>query len=99
MSEQDQSLRRRGQRLEDLDLRETTPRDVRDEAWFQFTQEIDELLEDDRYAWAESTLSGIKETVVRMKTVSEGQRKAIANIRDGRGSNGRRYEGFHGRRW
>lgn len=43
---------------------------------------IDEMLEDDRYEWAEDTLSGIRSTVERTGAATEGQRRAITNIED-----------------
>ena len=52
---------------------------------------IDEMLEDERYEWAEGTLTGIRTTVERTGTVTEGQRRAIDNI-EGAGMRG-------GRRW
>jgi hypothetical protein len=71
---------------------------------------IDELLEDDQYAWAFTTLCGIRETITRTGKVTEGQAYAINNIRNAvsiqqrqaitgelpsdRYKGSRRYEGF-----
>jgi hypothetical protein len=73
--------------------------DLRDEAWYQFVTEIDELLETGKYGWAETTLTDIQKTVEETHRVTEGQRRAIANIEAGNyRSHGRRYEGFGRRR-
>jgi len=52
--------------------------------WRGFADEIDELLADERYAWAAETLSGIRETVERLGRVTDRQREAVENIRDAR---------------
>ena len=65
---------------------------------------IKELLDDPRYAWADTTLSGILDSIDFRQTVTAGQWKAVMNIvnaverqqaerRGDRGSS-RRYEGF-----
>jgi hypothetical protein len=65
---------------------------------------IKELLDDSRYAWADSTLSGILDSIDFRQTVTPGQWKAVMNIvhavekrqaerRGDRGSS-RRDEGF-----
>lgn len=50
-------------------------------AWDDFVEELDELLDDSKYKWAWPTISGIKDTVTRTKTVTEGQERAIRNIK------------------
>ncbi len=45
-------------------------------------RQIDELLEDERYEFAEETLSGIRQTVERSGTCSAAQKRAIQNIED-----------------
>lgn len=83
--------------VEARDPRKIEPADdLRDQPWFQFVGEIDELLNDDDYHWSFETLSGIRETVERTQRVTEGQRRALANIKQG-GARTRRYEGFRGR--
>lgn len=95
----------KGKRPEDLPLdaeplRRKAPQDVRDTEWYQFKQEIDEMLASGRYEWAEETLSGIAETVERYETVTEGQRRAVGNIAKAgqreRLGRSRRYEGYKG---
>ena len=72
--------------------------DLRDEAWYQFVTEIDDLLATGKYGWAETTLADIQQTVQETHRVTEGQRKAIENIEAGiYRSHGRRYEGFRRR--
>lgn len=70
--------------------------DLRDQPWFQFVGEIDELLESDEYLFAVDTLTGIKETVESTRRVTEGQRRAIDNI-SARGESHKYHRPF--RRW
>lgn len=73
------------------------PADERDQPWYQFLGEIDELLAADQYLWAHDTLTGIYETVTRSKRVTDGQRRAVTNISnrgEERFRSSRRYEGF-----
>src|SRR5262249_20784368 len=49
--------------------------------WYQFSQEIDELLATGKYAWAEDVLLDIQTTVKRTKRVTDGVRLAVANVR------------------
>lgn len=64
-----------------------------------FLEEIDALREDDRYKFADTTLSGIRKTVEDTKQISARQRQAIKNIRESRDGTrdeknwNRRYEG------
>ena len=46
----------------------------------KFLAEIEELLNDSDYEWAEDTLSGIAETVGEMEHCTPGQQAAIDNI-------------------
>jgi hypothetical protein len=99
-----------GKRLTDLHFRDE-PEDVRNAPWFQFIAQIDELLDSGEYDWADYTLRGIKSTVDRTHTVTEGQQRAVANIQAGTivrnkyrprtagsfdGFNRRRYAGHRG---
>lgn len=72
--------------------------DIRSTGWYQFIGEIDELLEDATYTWALDTLEGIRKTVEARRAVTEGQRRAITNIRRSgerrEGGVRRRYEGW-----
>lgn len=97
----------KGRRPEDLPLDDAPLRpapitdDVRSTAWYQFACEIEELLESGQYDWATDTLGGIKHTVEEYRTVTEGQRRAVANVRAARGRSerggrSRRYEGYKG---
>ena len=93
-----------GKPITDLHLRpEDDEPDERDTDWYQFCQLIDVLLESEEYHGAQDTLTGIQETVERMRAVSEGQRTAVRNIEAGgkRKSYGgsRRYEGYRRRRY
>ena len=70
-----------------------TAAQARLDAWMQ---ETDDELQDaidvmNAHEWAEGTLTGIRTTVERTGTVTEGQRRAIDNI-EGAGMRG-------GRRW
>lgn len=95
-----------GKRAEDLPLdeqpmRRPAPKDLRDAEWFQFHSEISNMLTSGRYEWAEDTLSGIAESVERYQNVTDGQRRAVENIRaagEKTRTGSRRYEGFRGRR-
>jgi hypothetical protein len=60
--------------------------DLRAQPWYQFSQAIDDLLATGQYTWAEETLTGIQESVEKMQVVTEGQRKAVANIEAARAS-------------
>lgn len=51
---------------------------------------IDEMSEDERYMWANETLEGIRATVLRTGSATEGQLRACGNI-EGAGTRGRRY--------
>ena len=97
-----------GKRIEDLRKLDDTPiverqvealDDLRDQPWYQFVGEIDDLLATGEYDWAFDTLSGIRETVEKSRRVSEAQRRAVANVEAARGLHSRRrqYEGFRGR--
>lgn len=86
-----------GKRLEDLNLsdepiRPVKPTDPRETEWYTFAREIDEMLETtSAFEWAADTLMGIRESVEQYQTVTDGQRRAVANILDaGMKSNGRR---------
>lgn len=90
-----------GKSLEDLHLDDRPlprPADDRHSPWYQFCEQIDELLASGDYDWAQDTLEGIRASVEDYKTVTPGQRRAIENIRAARqrqdGRRGRRYEGF-----
>lgn len=101
-----------GKRLEDLNIDATphqptapieTP-DLRDTPWARFITEIDNLLATGEYTWAEETLRSIQITVGEKRWVTEGQKRAVANIEEGheRGkhrTHGRRYEGWGRGRW
>ena len=85
--------------LNDQPLRPAQPVDVRETAWYQFVQEIADLLSSSDFYWAANTLTGIQESVEKFQSVTEGQRRAVRNIagaRQGRadGWSKRRYEGF-----
>lgn len=78
-----------GKKLEDLLKLDDTPiqrpveardDDPRDTAWYQFVGEIEDLLAGDGYVWATDSLTGIRDTVERTRRVTEGQRRAVANI-------------------
>lgn len=88
-----------GKSIDDLPL-DPAPRDDRDSDWYRFLITIDDLLATGKYDWAEASLSGIRETVERYHRVTDGQRKAVANIEASRErADGwrRRGEGFGGR--
>lgn len=52
------------------------------EPWERFVQEIKSMLVGDQYDYAESTLRGILETVLKSHSVSDRQRQAVSNISD-----------------
>jgi hypothetical protein len=93
-----------GKRIDDLPLDDTPisvapsaeSTDVRDADWYRFSTDIDDLLATGEYTWAEPTLTDIQATVEKTRRVTEGQRRAIANIEAARhGSRSRRrYEGY-----
>lgn len=58
-----------------------TPRDIPAE----FLDEIGEMRASGQYDWADSTLSGIFTTVRETRRVTEGQRRAVENIKAARG--------------
>lgn len=93
-----------GKRIEDLPLDDTPiaadppqPSDARDAAWYRFSVDIEDMLATGQYRFAQDTLEGIQETVERTQRVTEGQRRAVANIEASREKHkhGRRYEGFY----
>ena len=96
-----------GKRLEDLNLRDGDapiggPADGRDIDWYRFLEEIDALTNEARAYFALDTLLGIRDSVEKTRRVTEGQRRAVANIaeaarRPRREGFRRRYEGYGGR--
>lgn len=48
--------------------------------WEDFAKDIEEKLGDEDYSWAEATLTGIQETVLKMRHATERQKEAIENI-------------------
>ena len=66
-----------------------------------FAEELNDLLDDERFAFAYDTLAGIRETIQRQQRVTPGQYIAVRNIRQSvaereRGDGprwSRRYEG------
>ena len=57
--------------------------DARDTDWNYFLRGLDELILDNNYRWARTTLAGIRETVERTGTVSPRQHQAVKNIING----------------
>ena len=53
-----------------------------DSPWEALLEELDDMLEDDRYEWAEETLEGIRGWVAENKHCTEKQQTAVANIRE-----------------
>ena len=49
--------------------------------WEEFSAELDDLLSDSDYEWANETIDGILNTVTDRGHVTEGQRNAIENIK------------------
>jgi hypothetical protein len=90
-----------GKKLDDLNLKpepiaSAKPVDPRDQEWYRFAHEIDELLAGGQCDYASRTLEDIKATVEKTQRVSDGQRRAVQNIEAGgnRTRSSRRYEGF-----
>lgn len=50
--------------------------------WLTAIEEIDELLDDPDYDFAEDTLVGIKDWVEHHEHITENQRQAVENIRE-----------------
>lgn len=50
-------------------------------AWEDVTEQIRGMLDDERYTWAEDTLSGIGETIDSREHATERQKEAVENIR------------------
>ena len=48
--------------------------------WEDLSVQIDEMLDDGRYDWAEDTLTGIKDWIDTQEHCTDGQRDAINNI-------------------
>ena len=48
----------------------------------EFIDELEDLLSDSDFEWAEDTINGIQETVYKNEHVTKGQRDAISNIKD-----------------
>lgn len=93
-----------GKSLDDLHLSNDGPGRDREERSAEaraFLDEISDLLGDRRYNWANETLSDIFDAVEGSLRVSDGQRRAVQNIRRSveereerpRGGS-RRYEGW-----
>ncbi len=106
-----------GKRLDDLNLSDSDGPGPRDEAsaaemraW-RLANKIEAMLLDERYQYAEDTLSGILETVRERKQVTDAQAQAVENIEEGGDRHaeaeegwgrherrtGRRYDGWNGR--
>ena len=49
--------------------------------WEEALDEIDEMLDDERYSFAVDTLEGIKEWVAKAEHVTDKQKEAVDNIR------------------
>lgn len=85
-------------RLDDLNLADDPPRETPQQV-IDFAEELNDLLDDERFAFAYDTLAGIRETIQRLKRVTPGQYTAVRNIRTSveqkaeRKTWGRRYEG------
>lgn len=66
-----------------------------------FLYNLDEMLEDEHFHFAAPTLEGIRKTVKSTRLVTEGQRRAVGNIKQSKGEQDeragpvwtRRYEG------
>ena len=92
-----------GKSLDDLKLDDAplpVATDPRREPWYQFVQDIENLLAQGTVTFAEDTLRSIQVTVERTHWVTDGQWRAVSNIERSahrvRGGWNRRYEG-HGR--
>lgn len=66
-------------------------------------EEIEEMLDDEKYSFAFETLQGIKITIGRTGEATEAQQRAVQNIKSSKSSNrearsdtkrSRRWEGF-----
>ena len=51
-------------------------------SWENYLEEIEEIVEDERYEFASDTLRGIHEWVESNEHITEGQMIAISNIRE-----------------
>ena len=51
--------------------------------WDELLEEIESMLEDDRYRFAAETLEGIHERVENNEHCTDGQRAAVENIKEG----------------
>ena len=49
--------------------------------WQGWQEDLEELVEDDRYAWALDTLTGILERVQDEKCITEKMKRAVENIK------------------
>lgn len=58
--------------------------DARDEVWFNFWLEIEDLLATGQYTWAEPALRGIQATVEDTQRVTMKQVRAVDHIRRAR---------------
>jgi hypothetical protein len=63
--------------------------DIRDSQVYQTLERLEDLTNDDDYAWAHDTLTGIYSTIERSQKVTPGQLRAIENIENSRSN--RRY--------
>ena len=50
--------------------------------WVELLEEIDELMDDDKYEFAQDTLEGIREWVTEKEHCTENQTIAVENIRN-----------------
>ncbi len=50
--------------------------------WEELLEDIDEMMEDDKYSFALDTLEGIKEWTSEFEHCTDKQREAIENIRE-----------------
>jgi len=50
--------------------------------WEELLEDIDELIDEPKYEFAQDTLEGIKEGVSEKEHCTEAQRNAVENIRD-----------------
>ena len=73
--------RRRIERRRELrQAADTVVPDIRDEEWYPFVTDIDDMVSQQRYQWAEGILRRIRDTIEQTHWVTDAQIQAVVTI-------------------
>ena len=73
--------RRRIERRRDMrQAADAVEPDIRDEEWYPFVSDIDDMVSQQRYQWAEGILRKIRDTIEQTHWVTDAQIQAVVTI-------------------